>query len=295
MDLAARALDRWATSPLLSPSFHRTGWVMLDEQGSDLSARIRKGFADREREGRGKDESADLGFEDVRTRFAGLLAETDFAGFDAAYWNPGAGWAEADRAVAAMLREAVERGVEYVQGEAEALVMRPRGEGVEGVRLSGGRVIRADRVVLATGAWTSQLLQGTEDELGIVEEGRVEGQAKAAGVCVAHFRLSGEEMERWSKAPVVVYGGNGALLSYLCRRAIGASWGDHPTCEVPSSEPRFQVWCLFIFAPLYSPIDPISCQLILHQAKSSRLHLRASSSSPTHPLSRRRTPLRQVI
>ena len=220
MDLASLALDRWTNSPLLSPYFHRTGWVMLDEKTSSLSARIRAGFAEREAEGKGRDESVDMGFEDLKTRFGRLLEDTDFAGFETAYWNPSAGWAEADKALAAMLQEAVGRGVEYVQGEVEGLVLKSDGGGVEGVRLKGGRVVRADRVLLATGAWTSQLMEGTEEELGIEGKERVEEQAKAAGVCVAHFRLSGEEMERWREGPVVVYGGNGGLLSFFCSCAV---------------------------------------------------------------------------
>ena len=212
MDLAVKAIEAWSSWEILKPYYHRTGWVMLDEKESDLSEKIRRNFRAREREGLGRDESRDMSFEAVRQAWGGLLEKMDSEGFGNAYWNPGAGWADADKAVAAMMREAVGRGVRYVRGEATALILRPEGGGVGGVRLGNGRVVKADRVLLATGAWTSALLSKTEDELGIGEADRVEQQAKAAGVCVAHYKLNDEEKKRFDQLPVVVYGENGALI-----------------------------------------------------------------------------------
>ncbi|MCJ1298992.1 hypothetical protein MMC08_001783 [Hypocenomyce scalaris] len=212
MDLAVKAIEAWSSWEILKPYYHRTGWVMLDEKESDLSEKIRRNFRAREREGLGRDESRDMSFEAVRQAWGGLLEKMDSEGFGNAYWNPGAGWADADKAVAAMMREAVGRGVRYVRGEATALILRPEGGGVGGVRLGNGRVVKADRVLLATGAWTSALLSKTEDELGIGEADRVEQQAKAAGVCVAHYKLNDEEKKRFDQLPVVVYGENGEVL-----------------------------------------------------------------------------------
>jgi len=139
----------------------------------------------------------------------------DFTDIASAYWNPGAGWVEADKAIGSMMKEAVGKGIVYAEGEVEVLVLDREGEKVKGVRTRDGRLFTADQVLLATGAWTSSLLSKTEDELEIHEEDRVEQQCMAAGVCVVHYKITEEEMQRFDKSPVVVYGSTGAFLLYI--------------------------------------------------------------------------------
>lgn len=79
------------------------------------------------------------------------------------------------------------------------------------IEIDTGAVFKADKILLATGAWTSQLMSSVEDELELSDEERVENQASAAGVCVAHFQLSEAEKEAYSQLPVFVYGGQGLL------------------------------------------------------------------------------------
>ena len=208
MKLAHEAIDAWSTWPVIKDFYHRTGWVMLDERGSDLAKRIRENFR---KSGR-KDPTKDLTFEEVRENWGGLFKEADLDRYQSAYWNPEAGWAEADRAVMAMLKQALDRGVRYLQGEVEELVLHEdNSKGVKGVKLADGSVVEAKKVLLATGAWTSLLLSKTEEQLGMDEAERIENQVKAAGVHVVHYALSPEEMAKWEKMPVVVYGSNGAL------------------------------------------------------------------------------------
>jgi len=208
MDLGYEAIDVWSSSPLLKPFYHQTGWVMLDGKGSDLAERIRRNFRQCGR----KDPTSDMSLEDVRVAWDGVLREADLDRTGSAYWNPEAGWAEADKAVEAMLKEAVKRGVKYVQGNVvELLLHEPPTRGVRGVKLASGELLEADKVVLATGAWTSQLMSPMEDRLDMDEKIRVEQQVKAAGVCVAHFKLSKEEKERYDKMPVIINGEDGEL------------------------------------------------------------------------------------
>ncbi|KAI9817432.1 MAG: hypothetical protein M1827_001042 [Pycnora praestabilis] len=215
MSLAYEAIDAWSTWPVFKKhrindndenQYHRTGWVMLDEEGSDLAERIRKNFRQSGRE----DPTESLDLEEVRRRWAGLLNETDLKGFRDGYWNPLAGWAEAADADAALMEEAIQNGVKYTVGEAERVVIGKHG--VMGVRTRDRKVYTADKVVLATGAWTSQIMSVMEDELGMEQEDRIERQVTAAGVCVAHYKLEDEEMERLGQMPVVVYGENGEVL-----------------------------------------------------------------------------------
>lgn len=207
-DLAYEAIDAWQTWPELRAFYHRTGWVMLDEAGSDLAERIRKVFRDR-----GHDPTSDVPLDEIgnKERWGGVLAGTKTEGFRDAYWNPEAGWCEAAHATAAVMDAAVERGVKYECGDVERLVLGAKG-GVRGVRTRDGRIHTADRIVLATGAWTSSLMTTVEDELDIPEDDRFERQATAAGVCVAHYKMSQEEMHELAPVPVVVYGENGEAI-----------------------------------------------------------------------------------
>ena len=211
MSLAYEAIDAWSTWPFLSPYYHPTGWIMFDEKGSNLAQRIRRAFAENGREDRTKE----MSFGEARDSWGGVLKETDLREFDSAYWNPGAGWVEADRAVEAMLQEAVDKGVRYLQGEVASLVLQESGHGIRGVKLEDGSVVEADKVVLATGAWTSSVLSNLEDQLGIEEGDRIEQQVKAAAVCVAHCALSADEKDKFNKMPVIIYGENGLLTFSL--------------------------------------------------------------------------------
>ncbi|KAJ9623569.1 hypothetical protein H2203_005831 [Taxawa tesnikishii (nom. ined.)] len=204
-DLAYEAMHAWQNWPELKPYYHRTGWIMLDEKDSDLAERIRKVFRDR-----GHDPTEDVKLDDLEKRWGGIMKGTKTDGFRDAYWNPEAGWCEAGHATAKMMDEAVKRGVRYVCADVEGLVLRS--DGVEGVRTQDGRVLTADKIVLATGAWSSQLMSATEDELDVAENDRIEKQASAAGVCVAHYKMSAQEMSDLNQMPVVVYGGNGEVI-----------------------------------------------------------------------------------
>lgn len=218
MSLAYEAIDAWSSLPVIKSFFHRTGWVWLDEKGSDLAQRIRKNFKESGR----ADPTKDMTFEEVRESWGGLLRESDLDGYSSAYWNPGAGWVEADRAMGAMLEEAVDKGVKYIQGEVVELILHEHEwRGVKGVLLANGKVVEADNVVLATGPWTSLTLSTTEDKLKMERSARIERQVKAAGVCVAHYALNAKEKEKFDKIPVVVYGSDGWLTFSL---ALASEW-----------------------------------------------------------------------
>ncbi|GAD91587.1 conserved hypothetical protein [Paecilomyces variotii No. 5] len=208
VDLAYEAMDAWSSLPFFREAnvYHQTGWVMMDEKESDLALRIRQNF----RNGNREDVSADLTEEEVRRKWGGLLAEMDAREYGSYYWNPSAGWAAAAEAVEVMMREATELGVRYEVGEAARIVFE---DGVvKGVETKDGRRYMAEKVLLATGAWTSQLMSTIEDELDIPEVERVENQVTAAGVCVAHFKLSPEEAAVYRQLPVLIFGAKGEVL-----------------------------------------------------------------------------------
>jgi sarcosine oxidase / L-pipecolate oxidase len=204
-DLAYEALHAWATWPELKPFYHQTGWINLVEEGSDLAERIRKVF-----KARGHDPTKDVALEDLDKHWKGIMKGTRTEGFRDAYWNPEAGWCDAAAATASMMKAAQKYGVQYETGDVAELCLE--GSIVKTVRLKGGKEYAADKLVFATGAWTSSILSPIEDELEIPEDDRIERQAQAAGVAVAHYKMSPEEMDQLSEMPVVVYGEEGEVI-----------------------------------------------------------------------------------
>ena len=208
MNLAHEAIDVWASWDLTKKYYHRSGWIALGEKGSDLAARIRKNFKTCGRE----DVTSDVSFDEAKQRWNGVLQDMSTDEIESAYFNPSAGWAEADKAVAAMLSEAIETSegrVKYRRGEVAEIILHENGEGVKGVTLVNGNTIHAGKVILATGAWTSKVMSPLEDRLSIAEEGRVESQVKAAGVVAMHWKLSVDQAEKYSQMPVIIYGARG--------------------------------------------------------------------------------------
>jgi sarcosine oxidase/L-pipecolate oxidase len=207
MELGFEAIEAWKTLPFLRDAgvYHQSGWIAMDEKGSDVPTRIRENFRNKGYDG----VIVDMEEEEVRRAWGGVLKRTDCERFGSYYFNQSAGWVEAGRALGIMLQETIRLGVRYENGEAKRVVFSSDRNGVQGVETEDGTVFWADMVLLATGAWTSKLMSPLEDELHIPDAQRVERQVSAAGVCVAHFQLSEEEKEVYSKLPVLVYGGQG--------------------------------------------------------------------------------------
>jgi sarcosine oxidase/L-pipecolate oxidase len=108
-----------------------------------------------------------------------------------------------------MMNAAISRGVKYEVGEALQLVYE--GNKLLGVRTQD-RLLTADKILLATGAWTPWLMADLEAELGFSEDECVDKQIRAAGVCVAHFKVSETEAKYYSQMPVLVYGAKGEVM-----------------------------------------------------------------------------------
>ena len=175
----------------------------MDEKDSDLAERIRMNFQNSGRE----EGILDLTEQEVRSRWGGVLKDTNCDEFGRYYFNPTAGWADAGTALWIMADEVVKIGVEYKVCDVTRVLIGENG--VRGVETESGEVYTADKVLLCTGAWTSSLMSSVEDDLGIPDSERIENQVTAAGVCVAHFQLTEEEKEVYGQLPVFVYGGHG--------------------------------------------------------------------------------------
>lgn len=208
-DLAYEAIHSWFWSYELGPFFHKVGWLMLNEEGSDVSSRIRETFA-----GRGSNCAENVELERLESGWEGVLRGTDISGFNEAYFNPEAGWVNAASATSSFMAAAVKRGVRRVTADVQELLLDAEAGRLKGVRTADSQTITADKVVLAAGAWTSWLLSPVEDALHIPEEDRIERQARATGTVSAYYEVSDNEIDQLRKAntPVIVYGGNGEVI-----------------------------------------------------------------------------------
>ncbi|KAJ5525926.1 FAD dependent oxidoreductase [Penicillium frequentans] len=208
MDLAFEAIDDWKNNPLFATAgvYHETGWISMGERGNDLTSTIRNNFKISGR----PDLTKDMTEEEVRSNWGGILKDADLTPFDSYYFNPSAGWADAGSALKIMADEAIRMGVQYKVDEAKRLVLDQHG--VRGVQTKGGNLYKAKKIILATGAWTSELMTLTEDELGMPQKSRMESHLTAAGVCVVHYQLTDAERPLYDQLPVYVYGEQGETL-----------------------------------------------------------------------------------
>ncbi|KAF2104444.1 FAD/NAD(P)-binding domain-containing protein [Rhizodiscina lignyota] len=219
MELAYEAMEAWNSWPELKQYYHRTGWINIRKRGTDLAERIRENFRKR-----GHDPTETLSLDETRRRFGGVFKDSALDDCGYTYWNPEAGWCDAGRATAELTKAAVDNGVRYVVGDVKKL--RLGSTGVESVETQDGAVYTADKVLLATGAWTSSILTNTEDELGIEESDRVENQVIAAGVCVLHFKLDQTELEEMKDVPVVIYSEDGDMQPPTGENILKLTWAE---------------------------------------------------------------------
>ena len=123
--------------------------------------------------------------EAIRARFPAWQA----SGFAHGYYNPLGGYAESGRVVAQFLRLAEASGVQLRVGQVFAR-LHEQGSRVAGLVTADGEVFPADRVLLATGAWTHHLLPS------------LKGRLRSNGMPVWHLRPERPELFAAKRFPV---------------------------------------------------------------------------------------------
>ncbi|RAR07984.1 fructosyl amino acid oxidase [Stemphylium lycopersici] len=201
-NLANEAIHFWFWSIAVQGHFHKTGWVVLDSQEGGFSDGVRKTFLER-----GGDYTRDVAPEELENYAVTKGVRTER--FGKGYFNPEAGWCDAEKATVSFTKVALELGVKRVTGEVEELLLNRDGTGIAGARLRDGRVLTADKVVLAAGAWTSALMSPLEDALKMPEQDRIERQITAVGRVSAYYTLDEQDTQGMidGKLPVIVIGG----------------------------------------------------------------------------------------
>jgi sarcosine oxidase/L-pipecolate oxidase len=106
------------------------------------------------------------------------------------YVNRRSGWANAEAGMR-WLRGKVEgtKRVNFLHAEVVKLVKEDRK--VIGVRLKSGEILKAELVILATGAWTGKLID-------------LRGRATATGQVLLYLDITDEEQEKLGKMPVLL-------------------------------------------------------------------------------------------
>jgi sarcosine oxidase/L-pipecolate oxidase len=202
-DLANEAIHPWFWNIAVQGHFHKTGWVVIDKEGGEFGEKVKKTFVER-----GGDYTKDADVKELQ-KYEVLKDLGGSGGLGKGYFNPEAGWCDAERATMSFLNVATKKGVKRVTGEVTELMLVDSKSRVSGVRTSSGQTYTADKIVLATGAWTSAFLSPVEDALKIAEQDRIERQITAVGRLSAYYTLSEAETQSIidSKMPVVVIGG----------------------------------------------------------------------------------------
>lgn len=190
---------------------------MFEEEGSNLKARINETFLRR-----GSTQAEDMPLNRIVDKFS-CLKDTSTQGFQSSYFNPEAGWCDAAAATHSFMQAAERCGVRRITGTVTDLIYNPSTNRIEGARTSDGRELRADKVVLSAGPWTSKILSVTEDLLNFSEDQRIESQIQATGLIAAYYSTTPSEISSLTNLgssvtrsdfamPVVVYGGLGEII-----------------------------------------------------------------------------------
>lgn len=207
-DLACETIHPWFWSEELGPYFHKVGWLMFEEQGGTLRERIRETF-----EGRGSTQAYDVDLGKLGEKFE-CMQGTDTRGFQSSYFNPEAGWCDAAQATHSFMQAAERKGVRRITGKVTELLWNKSSGRVEGAKTEDGRELRAEKIILAAGPWTSQILSPTEEQLNLPFDDRIECQIQATGLIAAYYSMTTEEVNQLNnfQMPVVVYGGLGEII-----------------------------------------------------------------------------------
>ncbi|RCI17387.1 hypothetical protein L249_2674 [Ophiocordyceps polyrhachis-furcata BCC 54312] len=194
MRMLIKAMPKWRQDKLYNAYYHEVGMLRADESNfgvESIAAYKDMGVAN---------ESEFLPVDEVRRRWNGAFATSNFGGLPTILYNPTVGFAEADKALEAVVQAAVDHGVEFVEASVERLDFDASGQCV-GVSLKDGRgTLRADKVLLAAGARTPALLaQSAPDNKDL----HVGPRVVATGAISFHAQLTGEQKDKFAPIPVL--------------------------------------------------------------------------------------------
>jgi sarcosine oxidase/L-pipecolate oxidase len=206
--MMVEAMALWRSNSLYSPFYHETGIVRADpDDYAERSIRSYKalGF---------HTDAEFIAVEEARKRWGGVFASADFEGVNTVHWNPHGGWAEADKALAAVIEAAIKSGAEYRSNAATKLLFDDSGKCI-GAQLQDGSEIYAGTTILAAGASSPTLLYNSDPSNPALHTG---DRAKATGAMSFFARWDEEQSEKFKDVPVMVnwtHGVKGQIFDLL--------------------------------------------------------------------------------
>lgn len=193
MRMLIKAMPKWRNDELYRTFYHEVGMLRADASDfgdESMAAYKAMGISN---------DSEYLPVDEVRRRWNGAFATANFDGLDKILYNPTVGYAEADKALGAVVQAAVDQGVEYVVGVMKKLNFGAGGQ-CTGITLETGEVLRADKVLLATGARTAALVAQSAPENKQLHVG---DRVVATGAISFYAKLFGEQKEKFAPIPVL--------------------------------------------------------------------------------------------
>jgi glycine/D-amino acid oxidase-like deaminating enzyme len=191
--LGLEAQQLWRTDSIWQPFYHESGAAWISP--TSFAEQVLKNF---DQLGV-KVDIKGYSVEDARGLYDGLFEDADYTGVKQVLVNRNSGWAEAKEALQSTIATAVGLGVKYVTSEVTAVDLE--GKHCCGVKISSGESIKADRVILCTGAFTPKLLMNSAPEWQDFHGG---GRIIAAGVAEAIGPLTAEQRQILDGMPVII-------------------------------------------------------------------------------------------
>lgn len=182
--LGKEAVDAWRSGPF-KPFYHEAGFVLTSEATEDPFLESLKDVL----RSQGQTFTSFRSSAELKRMFPDLGdMNQDFSG----YLNPNAGWADAAGAITALAAYCTELGVSIIAGPKGTVIsLKISNSKIVGVNVASGSPMLADKVILATGAWTNRILNLTH---------AVSSSAQPIGF----IQLTPEEARGISKMPVVI-------------------------------------------------------------------------------------------
>ncbi|KAI9930111.1 hypothetical protein ASPWEDRAFT_23836 [Aspergillus wentii DTO 134E9] len=173
--------------------FHRSGLLCVQSQGSTRHTYLEQSKQNLSRLGESMTIQTFQGNE-IMHRHPGIHGDLTHT---SGYINVNCGWADAEGSIAHLARLCTRAGVSFIAGKNGTVTdlvtqaIQGKKKKITGVRTLSGRSISADMVILATGAWTSHLI-----EMG--------NRTISTGQPVGFMKLTEREAYQMKDCPVMI-------------------------------------------------------------------------------------------
>jgi len=196
MEKALEAIQMWRDDPLYKPFYHQSGLINIDNTG------LGQQMIDNYKKLNIKADPELVSVQDFQKRYDGFFDDTDFEGVNEVFVNEKSGWAEAAKALKALIDATLELGVNYVEREVSTLTFDDAGD-CTGVKFFDGQVLTADKIILSTGALTAKVIADSAPDRPELQVGE---RIVAGAVVTGIVSLSAQEGKKYTEIPVTVHG-----------------------------------------------------------------------------------------